>query len=62
MRDGFTEGARVAAIGATGFIASLSLTDVSVIVSILVGLATLVYIVAKTYFLFRNNGRDTRGG
>lgn len=57
MKDDVAEGARVAVVGAVGFIASLSLTDVSVLVSIGVGVATLVYIVSKTIFLFRNKGR-----
>lgn len=56
MRD-TAEGVRVAAIGASGFFASVTLTDVSVLVSICVGVATLIYICAKTYFLVRNKGR-----
>ena len=61
MKDEITEGAKVSAISAVGFFTSLTLTDVSVIVSILVGLMTLLYIGSKTYFLFKNNGKGGEG-
>ena len=51
----------MSAISAVGFFTSLTLTDVSVIVSILVGLMTLLYIGSKTYFLFKNNGKGGEG-
>lgn len=58
MKDEITEGARVGGVGLLGLIASMTLADVSVLVSIFVGLATLAYILSKLYFLFKNEGRS----
>jgi hypothetical protein len=60
VKGEFTEGVRVSIVGATGFVTSYSLTEFSSLVSIAVGLATLVYIVAKTIFLIRNKGREPK--
>lgn len=55
MKHELHEGARVVVVTATGLVGSWKLADVSVLVSILVGLATLFYICAKTYFLIKRN-------
>lgn len=51
---------KVATVGGIGGTITLKLADYATIVSILVGIATLTYIVAKTYFLFRNHGKGTQ--
>lgn len=58
MKSEATELARVAAIGATGWFATIKLADVATLVSIMVGLATLTYVIAKTYFLIKNGGKS----
>ena len=57
MRDDIISGVKVCTVGTIGFVTSLKLADAATLVSIAVGLATLVYIGAKTYFLFKNQGR-----
>lgn len=57
MKNDASEGVRVGIIGATGFVTSLTLAEWSAVVSICVGVVTLVYISGKTYYLFRNQGR-----
>ena len=49
---------KVGATGFVGFIASLKLADVATLTSIGVGVATIIYIGAKTYFLFKNRGNS----
>lgn len=51
--------AKVAVIGGGGFFATIKLADVATAVSILVGLATLVYVVTKTVYLIKNHGKET---
>jgi hypothetical protein len=59
MRDTL-ELLKVSAIGAGGFFATLQLADVATLVSIGVGLCTIAYVSAKTFFLIRNRGREER--
>jgi len=48
---------KVGGVGLLGVLTSISLSDVATIMPIAVGGATLIYILAKTYFLFRNHGK-----
>jgi hypothetical protein len=58
MKNDLLEASRVSVVGTIGFVASLSLSDVATLTSIAVGLATLVYVVTKTVFLIRRQGKD----
>lgn len=49
---------KVGTIGTGGAAASLKLADVSVLVSIAVGLVTFCYVSAKLYYLIRNGGKS----
>jgi hypothetical protein len=51
---------KVAVVGTVGGFTTFKLADYATLVSILVGLATLTYIVAKTYFLIKSGGRAAR--
>lgn len=53
----FLDLAKVGTIGTGGAVVSLKLADVSLIVSIAVGLMTLVYVGAKTYYLIKSGGK-----
>lgn len=48
---------KVASIGFSGWFATVTLTDIASVVSILVGLATLTYVVLKTVLLYKNRKR-----
>lgn len=61
MKNELHEGARVLVVTATGLFGSWKLADVSVLVSIAVGLATLFYICAKTYYLIKRSGNRHDG-
>lgn len=56
MQNELADLARVATVGSGGAFATLALADVSVIVSIAVGVVTFCYVSAKLYFLLRNGG------
>lgn len=60
MKTEAAEMLRVAGVGTVGTFAAIKLTDVATVVSILVGLATLTYVTAKTYFLIKNKGREPK--
>lgn len=60
MKHELLDLAKVGSIGSGGFIASIKLTDVSLIVSIAVGLVTFCYVCAKLFFLIKSGGK--RGG
>lgn len=53
------ESMKVTAVGFFGWLTALKLADVATIVSIGVGLATLGYVLSKTYFLFKNHGKSS---
>ena len=48
---------KVSAIGFGGTLATITLADIATTVSILVGLATLIYVVLKTVILWKNRKR-----
>ena len=48
--------AKVGTLGSGGAIATIKLADISVVVSIAVGVVTFCYVSAKLYFLLRNGG------
>jgi len=52
------ESMKVTVVGFFGWLATVKLADVATVVSILVGLATLGYVLSKTYFLFKNHGKS----
>lgn len=55
------EDLKVTSIGTIGFMASISLADVALLLSMLVSVATVVYVVSKTILLWRNsktNGKN----
>jgi len=54
--DGLGELFRVAVIGSAGWLTAFTLADAATVVSICVGVATLVYVAAKTYFLIKHDG------
>jgi len=60
MKSEAIELLRVTGVGTAGLLATIKLQDVATFVSILVGLATLTYVCAKTYFLIRNNGNEPK--
>jgi hypothetical protein len=49
---------KVSFIGSGGLLASLTLSQVSTIVSICVGVATFTYVCAKLYFLIKHKGKS----
>ncbi len=49
--------AKVGLIGFGGWFATVSLTDVATVVSILVGIATLTYVILKTVLLYKNRNK-----
>lgn len=57
--EGF-EIAKVGTIGLLGTVTSISLPDAASLVSIMVGLATFIYVVAKTIFLVIDHRRKSR--
>jgi hypothetical protein len=48
---------KVGAIGTGGTVATLKLADISLMVSIGVGVVTFLYITSKLILLWRNNGK-----
>lgn len=52
--------AKVGTIGTGGALASLQLADVSLIVSIAVGVVTFLYVAAKLFFLIKSGGRGSK--
>lgn len=58
MKSELVDLAKVGSIGTGGTLASVSLAQVSVIVSIAVGAVTFVYVSAKLYFLIKSGGKS----
>ena len=50
--------AKVPAVGASGTIVSYSLADVSLILSIFVSVATLIWVGLKCYYLIKHKGKS----
>lgn len=59
MKSELFDLAKVGTIGTGGTLASVSLAQVSVIVSIAVGVVTFLYVSAKLYFLVKHGGRTS---
>ncbi len=58
MKSEIFDLAKVGTIGTGGTLASVSLAQVSVLVSIAVGCVTFLYVAAKLYFLVKSGGKS----